>query len=283
MDGDLKTWVEGIVRRFVNESPENSLMDEVGERAWADPLVGFSSGADPLYGFYKEDIGPFFMTPEEWFKAAFPGMQADPAELTVISWVLSQTMATKSEHRLPREMPTERWARARIYGEEFNERLRQHVVDELQEVGYPSVSPMIDPHWERAESEKYGFASNWSERHAAYAAGLGTFGLCDGLITPRGKAMRVGSVIARIEIPPSPRPYEDHHAYCLWFAEGTCKECVPRCPAGAISEAGHDKDRCSAYLKVTRRYVEENRGFKGYGCGLCQTGVACESGIPRGL
>jgi hypothetical protein len=44
----------------------------------------------------------------------------------------------------------------------------------------------------------------------AYAAGLGTFGLCDGLITARGKAMRTGSVVARLEIDASPRPYDDH-------------------------------------------------------------------------
>ena len=36
------------------------------------------------------------------------------------------------------------------------------------------------------------------ETHAAHAAGLGTFGLCDGLITPIGKAIRVGSVVAKM-------------------------------------------------------------------------------------
>ena len=38
-------------------------------------------------------------------------------------------------------------------------------------------------------SEKYAYASTWSERHAAYAAGLGTFGLSDGLITAAGQGM----------------------------------------------------------------------------------------------
>ena len=69
----------------------------------------------------------------------------------------------------------------------------------------------------------YVFASLLSERHAAYAAGLGTFGLCDGLITPKGKAMRCGSVVARIQIAATPRPYEDHHAYCLFYAKGNLR------------------------------------------------------------
>jgi epoxyqueuosine reductase len=277
---ELGAWVEGMIRDFVNESPENSLMNEAGEKAWGDPLVGFSSGADSLYSFYKGDIGSFFLTPAEWFEAAFPGMWVPGDELTVISWILPQTEATKAEHRLPRKMPTERWARARIYGEAFNEKLRGHVVERLNEAGYKAISPMLSPRWSRETSEKYGFASNWSERHAAYASGLGTFGLCDGLITPRGKAMRAGSVIARIGIQPSERRYEDRHAYCLYYAKGTCMECVHRCPAGAISEAGHDKEKCSKYVRATRKYVESSFGFNGYGCGLCQTGVACESRIP---
>ena len=283
MEDDLGHWVTEIVRCYVNESPENSMQNESDERVWANPLVAFSSGADPLYPFYKEDIGSFYRTPIEWFKTAHPDIDVEPSELTVISWILPQTQATKAEHRLPRRMPTERWARARIYGEEFNAKLRGHVVETLNEAGYPAVSPMIHPDWASHKSEKYNFASNWSERHAAYAAGLGTFGLCDALITPRGKAMRSGSVIARINVPASPRLYEDHHAFCLWYARGKCKECVAKCPANAISEAGHDKERCSAYLQVTRRYVEDTFKFQGYGCGLCQTGVACESGIPEEL
>ena len=278
----LAAWVGEMVKTFI-ESPENTMKNEANERAWAKPLVGFSSGADPLYGFYKEDIGSFFMTPGEWFTKAFPGVEVTPGELTVISWILPQTEATKAEHRLQTRMPTERWARARIYGEEANEKLRRRVTETLTEAGYPAVAPMLSPLWERGESEKYGFASSWSERHAAYAAGLGTFGLCDGLITPRGKAMRAGSVIACIDIPPSVRPYEDHNAYCLFYTKGTCDDCIRRCPAGAISEAGHDKARCSEYLRGTRKYVESTFGFEGYGCGLCQTGVPCESRIPPEL
>ena len=83
VDGDLGLWVKETVRGYVNESPENTLKNETGEKAWADPLVGFSSGADPLYPFYKEDIGSFFMTPVEWLKAAYPEIEVDPGELRV--------------------------------------------------------------------------------------------------------------------------------------------------------------------------------------------------------
>ena len=202
-------------------------------------------------------------------------------ELTVISWILPQTDDTKSDNRKQTKWPAERWARARIYGEQFNETLRKHVVETLQKAGYEAVAPMLSPRWSRKESEKYGFASTWSERHAAYAAGLGTFGLCDGLITPLGKAMRAGSVVARIQIPPTPRPYSDHHAYCPHFSDGSCGKCIPRCPVGAITENGHDKNTCYKLTSVaSRKYTKKHYHFEGRGCGLCQTNVPCESKIP---
>jgi ferredoxin len=85
-----------------------------------------------------------------------------------------------------------------------------------------------------------------------------------------------------LRIPPTPRPYEDYRAYCLFFADGTCGECIARCPVGAITEAGHDKARCRAHARGMEEFVRANFGFEGYGCGLCQTGVPCESGVPGG-
>ncbi|MGD0231350.1 MAG: epoxyqueuosine reductase, partial [Syntrophorhabdales bacterium] len=130
-------------------------------------------------------------------------------------------------------------------------------------------------------STRYGLASPWSERHAAYISGLGTFGLCDGLITPLGKAVRCGSVVSRLSIPPTPRPYDGIHAYCLFFTQGVCGKCIGRCPAGAISREGHDKLKCQAYIEtVSAAHAREKYGIESYGCGLCQTKVPCESRIP---
>ena len=276
---DLRTWVTMVIADFC-EGPENTLMNEANERAWGEPLVGFSGGNDPLYEEYKEYVGPYHWTPWEIFSESFPGTDVEPGELTVICWVLPQTSMTKADSRKETVYPAERWARSRIYGEAFNADLRKQVVDALAERGCDAVAPLLSPRWEGKKSERYVYSSTWSERHAAYASGLGTFGLCDGLITPKGKAVRIGSVVARVQIPHTPRPYLDHRAYCLFFAEGTCGECMARCPVGAITEAGHDKVRCRQHLSKTREYVRDSYGFEGYGCGLCQTGVPCESRVP---
>jgi epoxyqueuosine reductase len=278
---DPSGWIENIIKDFIDESPENSMGYQTSEKAWAEPLIGFSAGDDPLYQFYKSDIGDFHWTPLEIFMKTFPSEEATAGQLTVVSWILPQTDATKTDNRRQTKYPSERWARTRLQGEEVNNKLRRHVVSALQEKEVKAVAPMLSPLWESRTSERHGFASTWSERHAAYASGLGTFGLSDGLITSKGKAMRCGSVVADIKIQPTIRPYRDHHAYCLYFSRHVCGRCIQRCPAGAISEAGHDKTKCRDYiLNVAEEFSKSNYGLKSHGCGLCQTGVPCESKIP---
>jgi epoxyqueuosine reductase len=155
------------------------------------------------------------------------------------------------------------------------------VVATLAAAGIPAVAPMLSEFWSRSDEGPYAPCSNWSERHAAYAAGLGTFGLCDGLITPVGKAIRTGSVVARLQVAASPRPYDNHHAYCLFYSQGTCGKCIPRCPVNALSESGHDKARCLAYTEhKMNRYNRVEFGIDTYACGLCQAGVPCSDHIP---
>jgi epoxyqueuosine reductase len=96
--------------------------------------------------------------------------------------------------------------------------------------------------------------------------------------------MRCGSVVARMALQPTERPYTDIHAHCLFYSRGTCGKCARRCPVGAITEEGHDKGKCAGYLGgVTSPYIREHYGLEIYSCGLCQTQVPCESGIPPKL
>jgi len=278
---DPAKWIETLIKDFINRSPKNTLKNRANEKAWEDPLVGFSNGDDLLYQEYKEYVGPFHRPPLEIFINTFPEQEIQAENLTVISWVLPQTEVTKSDNRKETTYPSERWARARMFGEEANVNLAKHVVATLQEAGFRAVAPSLSPSFKWMESERYTIASTWSERHAAYASGLGTFGLCDGLITSKGKAMRCGSVVVNTKIPATKRPYDEHRAYCLFFSKATCGECIQRCPVGAVTPAGHDKVKCRSYLRtVIRDYVTSHFGFDGYGCGLCQTGVPCESKIP---
>ncbi len=275
-----REWILGLIRNFLFSSPHNTMQDESQTQAWDDVLVGFASGEDPIWQQYKEYIGGFHWTPWEVFNQHHPGEIVTAEALTVIAWVLPQRKEVRQSNRKTRKYPSEPWARIRVFGEAFNVELRRYVVDSLTSAGHAAVAPMLAPNWTIVKSKRFSYASSWSERHAAHAAGLGTFGLCDGLITQKGKAMRVGSVVVKAHIKPTPRPYNDHRAYCLFFDNGTCGNCIDRCPVGAITKSGHDKEICRLHLGQARKYVNKTYRFDGYGCGLCQVGVPCEAGIP---
>ena len=64
MKDDPARWREKVIKDYI-AGPENSMQKWGGEPAWAEPIVGYSSGADPLYTFYKQDIGGFYLSPLE--------------------------------------------------------------------------------------------------------------------------------------------------------------------------------------------------------------------------
>lgn len=278
---DQGSWITSVIKDYVEQSPLNDMGFEQREKIFDTPLVGFSSGLDPLYDEYKSHIGSFYFKPQGLLAKSFPDKKFAANEITIISWIIPSTTKTRKEQAEQKKYPSERWVRTRDIGEKFNNSIRTHVVEELEAAGIAAVAPLLSPHWARSDEGPYAPCSNWSERHAAYAAGLGTFGLCDGLITPVGKAMRSGSVIAAVKIKPSTRPYDDHHAYCLHFTENICRKCIPRCPVNALSEEGHNKKRCMNYTEHTmHEYIKKEYGLETYACGLCQSWVPCTDKIP---
>jgi epoxyqueuosine reductase QueG len=248
------------------------------EPAWDKPLIGFADGRDPLFSEIKDSTGDYW-TPQDAFKIAFPDIQ--PENLTVISWVLPQTPATKKDNRKETKFPSKRWAHSWKYGEEFNDKLHDHLVEKLNEAQIPAVAPTHLPAWAEHTNQMHGLTSCWSHRHCAYVAGLGTFGLCEGLITEYGKAMRCGSVVVAVKLEPTVRPYDNMHAYCLHYVKGNCLGCIKRCPVGAITKEGHDKEKCSDFLYgESREFIMKNFCLEAHSCGMCQTAVPCESSIP---
>jgi epoxyqueuosine reductase len=292
----LQAFVQDFIRDHLSVLENNNLGPGTTEKAWEDFVVGYSRGDDELYGFWKRHIGEFHWTPSEAFAlganleaqtsgaALFsrPGEDAPGgSDLTVISWAVSHTEATKADNRDQTQLPSERWVRSRVYGQSLNRALHRALVAALGSRGHSAVAPALLPQHGEKQSESQGRSSNWSERHVAYTSGLGTFGLCGGLITELGQAVRLGSVIVRADIQPTERPYAGPFDYCLYFNGNDCTACADRCPVGSMDHKIRDKTACGRHLEVTTaEFVQNEFGFKGYGCGLCQTGVPCESGIP---
>ncbi len=281
--------LEQLIKNFIKESEFNHRTQLDNGRYWDEPLVGFASGVDPLFSEYKNIIGPFHLTPREIISSALNqrGKILSPSEIdqiSVISWILPVHEDIRISNRYENRFPSKLWAYTRDFGEACNNELRKHVVAFLEDLGHVAVAPFLLPDFRWVRDDKVGLASTWSERHSAYACGLGTFSLSDGLITPKGIAHRIGSVVTLLKLNPSERTYRYFRENCLFFRNEKCGSCIQRCPAGAITEKGHDKDKCQQYIDsepLKRKRLEYGLKNPPPSCGLCQTGVPCEFEIPR--
>lgn len=272
------------IKRFVVANEANRLAMIDNTPMFDEPLVGFINGDDPIFNDYKRIIGDFHWRPRDMMEqcAKDEGYQDDVKDVSVICWILPIVKKTIKSNAERDDFPSPRWAHTRDYGEKFNVLLRKHVVGLLRDEGLLAVAPMDSSYFQPIMDERVGFASTWSERHAMYAAGLGTFSLTDALITPRGIAHRCGSVIVNMKLKPTPRIYEDHYANCLFHNSGSCGTCIKRCPSGALSEEGHDKSKCGVYVYQCIEGLREEYGIDvTTGCGLCQAGVPCSTRIPK--
>ncbi|MBI2955424.1 MAG: epoxyqueuosine reductase [Chloroflexi bacterium] len=285
----LQEQIVDAIKGYVAESPGNRFVAIDGSPIFEEPLIGFADGDDPLFQQYKSVVGDFHLTPREAMGLHFADAsdQQPDSPLSVISFVLPLTEETRRSNAEMTFGPSVRWNQTRWHGEDCIRDLKRFIVGFLQERGYRAMSPTLEPFFKMLVLSN-GRASNWSERHVAYAAGLGTFGLTDALITAKGVAHRVGSLLAEVALEPTPRPYDNHHAYCPFYDDGSCGVCIERCPADALSENGHDKIRCRDYSELELKPWVAKQASAGYigaypGCGLCMAGVPCESAIPPGV
>jgi len=255
--------------KFMEESSSNYISEDVaitpeytGMKLYDPPIFAFGSPDDALYTEYKSPdvIGHHFLAPPEWL----------PTVKTVISFFLPYTERIKSANGRAYHWPANEWLHGRFEGQIFLKEFAIHIQNVLSDAGHLSMIPAFDPRFDSGGANKK-LTSNWSERHIAFACGLGTFGLSKGIITEKGTCGRLGSILTELPLPADNRPYQDTYAYCA-----TCGACIPHCPVQAISLAdGKAHLPCSDFLDKVRE-----KSSPRYGCGKCQVNVPCESGIP---
>jgi len=273
-----------IASCFVENSEDNIISKKialsdtvVGMKIFDTPIFAFGGADDDYFKLLKDPsaIGKHFSLPEEWL----------PKAKTVISFFLPFTDVVKKGNIRDMSWPSEEWLHGRIEGQAFLNKLCQYLKSELINTGHDSIVPSLDkrfwaktgfnqnsPHYSNDLKDNLSFTSNWSERHVAYACGLGTFGLSKGLITTKGISGRFGSLITELYVLPDKRRYKDIYEYC-----SMCGACVKNCPVNAISiDKGKNHMICSHFLDGT---AEKHKPR--YGCGKCQVGVPCESSIPK--
>jgi epoxyqueuosine reductase QueG len=244
---------------------------DIGSAVYDEPLICIASADDPLWEEFKRpEAGlPLFRAPKEWL----------PEAKSVIS-----VFGPFSDHVLQSNSADpvytgSAWLSAYNTGGALIKKMSGQLAEWLSENGWLSVAPVVSGRFYRvmgagadpSAPQGISYTSNWSERHAAFAAGHGTFGLSRGLITKRGVAGRFASVVTALPLDPAPREYTGLYEYCTM-----CGRCADNCPAGAISrEDGKKHAPCNAWLD---KMGEWSRFADA--CGKCQVNVPCMKGIP---
>lgn len=255
-----KEFVQNSDYNFV--SKQIAITDELaGMKIFEEPIFAFGSAKDDGFQELKNPvaIGEHFILPKEWL----------PSANTVISYFFPFTDEVIKSNRKDNQWPSNEWLHGRIEGQkfikEFNIFLNAKIINE----GYESLVPTLDSRfW--SSSEENPFTSNWSERHVAFVCGLGTFGLSKGIITEKGMAGRLGSIVTQLKLEPDKKKYTDVYEYC-----SMCGACIRKCPVHAISiDTGKDHNKCSAFLDMIAEKYKPR-----YGCGKCQVSVPCERRI----
>lgn len=258
---------------YVHNSKSNTINEDdalhlsySGMRIFDAPLFAFGSPNDEIYQQFKspEIIGDHFILPKEWLKNA----------MTVISIFLPYSREIREANAIDFNWPADLWLHGRYEGQLFIKEFVIHLKSLIDKSGALSVIPSLDVQYQTGDTRSGAgavsdsFTSNWSERHVAYACGMGTFGMSKGLITTKGTSGRFCSIITEVDLPKDERKYSDYLEFC-----NSCGKCISNCPVRAISYEYKNDALCSDFLNEVYKKHEPR-----YGCGKCQVGTPCESG-----
>lgn len=248
-----------------------SLKQKNMKTRYREPLIGFAGADDPLFRKMEKATGRRHLLPEDLLKEAE----------TVISIFLPYSDEV-IEGNYDTRNASKGWALAYSETNHLLDEITEGLAEEFGKLGYPTVGIKTTHHLSHAHKDHYRedeLYSNWSQRHIAYICGLGTFGLSNLLITERGCAGRLGSLVTAARIRPTGLVKGE---YCLAKRGLECRQCLKNCPARTLGEKTFDRVKCMNYLIKQRKRQEEVYGLREgtQTCGKCSVNIPCESKIP---
>lgn len=257
--------ITAFVRDFVRAYESRK---EISTR-WGEPLVGFADAWDPYIQDLRRIISPTHALPQDILAGA---------RIVLVYYVpftreLARTNQTGTLYSSPD------WALAYEETNAMFGVLNGELVRWLSERGYTGV---VAP--QSATFDQKRLISDWSHRHFAYAAGLGTFGLNNMLLTPLGCCGRYSSLVTDLDVRPGHRRERE---LCLYKDNGSCGICVRHCPGGALTVNGYDRQACyqvlrknaEVYTMFGSSYTDETgtspNSVGSEVCGKCVTASPC--------
>jgi len=235
-----------FITRYQREQPVST--------HWRELLTGFAAAADPLFRELKQVATSDHLLPEELLTGA---------RTVIVFFIPFAEEIARSN--IEGQAASPHWARAYLETKVLIQAAGRHLQRYLTAAGERAIETSPAQDYDRQR-----LVSNWSQRHVAFVAGLGRFGLNRMLITPAGCCGRLGSVITSLELPPDRR--SDTEA-CLYHFDRSCQHCLNRCPGQALGVASFDRHRCHRICHSNE--VEFDALGRAVVCGKCLVDVPC--------
>lgn len=256
------------------------------ERAlWQMPLVGFADARSDYIQSLKKIVHPRHQMPEEVISGAsiviayyVPFAQWLPDSNRSGTEVISNLGETENASAVSdRDLASAEWAWGYELTNAMFGRLNEHLIDVVHKLGYEAKTASEANIFHRDQVISY-----WSFRHFAYAAGLGTFGRNNMLITEKGCCGRCNTVVTTLDVIPDQPQAEEA---CLFLRDGRCGLCIKKCPAQALTAEGFDRHKCFAQcLKNADVYDSFGSSYGAEGgsevCGKCLCALPCTHKRP---
>lgn len=222
----MKEKIINMIRTFIKEYQKQ---DHISTK-WGEALVGFADANHPYILSFKELITPTHKLPTDVLSDAS----------IVIAYFIPFTKELAKTNGIPGDIASPEWALAYEETNAMFIKLNEYIISELQKMGYGAgVSP------EASTFDQKILKSNWSHRHFAKIAGLGTFGINNMLITKLGCCGRYSTIVTNLDIAPDSLLKDE---FCLYKKNGSCGICVKNCPSGALTLQGYDRHKCYVVL-----------------------------------
>ena len=244
------------LRQFVCDYVETYGREHDCAWIWRKPLTGFADANCQYIRNIEEAVETEHRQPSDYL--------TDPT-IVISCFAPFSREVSGSNVRVEDNYASKEWADAYVATNEMLAALAQAAADKVCEMGYHGVVPT------KINMKEDVLKSPWSHRHMAYAAGLGTFGINNLLITDAGCCGRYCSVITDLPVTPDPIREEEN---CLYKKNGSCGTCADRCFSGALTREGYDRFKCfETCMRSEALYGHEV-------CGKCASDVPCSFMAP---
>jgi epoxyqueuosine reductase QueG len=251
----MKEQVEDFIQAYVASYRLHIHVDT----NWGDPIVAFADAQDPLFQKLKEIVDPAHLLPTD--------LLADAK--TVISYFVPFTKETVSSNSKGKGA-SKQWAKSYTETNKMITNLNVALSDILKKYGFKAATTMPTHNFDEAK-----LVSCWSQKHVAYVAGLGKFGLHHMIITEKGCCGRLCSIITNAKFEPTQRSTTE---FCMYKLDGSCGVCIKKCALKALKVDRLDKQECyKECLRNAKTYVALGLADV---CGKCAAEIPCSLTNP---